>query len=982
MESATSSDVISEDAIQALARECADLHQQRAWERLRVRAAQLLRAATAAGTVAVQNLARQYLAGASRAAGDARAAVTAWGMVIETADPARRSLQAVAHGNRANALVDLGLLDEALPDFEQALELESDIEGRRAILSNRANAYVALGELRMAAAQLRERSRELRRAGASGEPLAVALDNEAMAVLRLGQNDLAAALLQEAAEELDADTGIEARVLNALARAEVALADEHRAAAAAAFMQGYELAFEWAETQVDAEHYANAAAAPDSVAAHPGLDGFVAGLAAKEAGQPGPALMVWKQARTVAAEAGDHELALRIDANAGALLSDAGDIQQAEAILRSVIEEAGARGLALPESLAWGTLATLAAEGADLHLPTGVLGALARSAVLLSTQAAIVARAGASAQQAEWQAPDNGQLDNGLGKQARRMFALETARVHFEKAIAVAHRRDASAFALANRLGNLLDTLDLMLETGLGLSPDPDAASSPARVRARADAVAAELAEAAGRDDLPLRGVAVARKVLGEHAARTDRSAAIGHLRLAVEALEGQRQQLPPGEGRSAVTFNMRWTYRLLARFLREKGDNAGAFDALQGVKGRRLIDLLGASAPDGPRDGVPTAVEVRTWLRDGRLPAGTVVVDLAVEEDALVAYLVAADGVSVVTRPGPTRRLSDIERGDVLERQQRVVTLCRQDTQLTGLVQAVDEKLAADASVLIVPDGPLHNLPLHLVPVAGQAWCERRRIGFAATAGAARFFTAHRTAPAAALVAGDSSAAKPLPHAAAECHEIAAMLGTTPLVGPGVCTREAVVAALSTGERDVVHLAVHGRGDARRGGRASLLLGEQDWVGFDQLARLPWRARLVVFSGCSTAVGGLRHQRDFLDVASAAAEAGVSSVIACLWPIGDASARVFMTALYQWWVPRRGVAVDLREGMDHARSALRAWLLTETARGGPRDGRTISTTPITLPAAPVDPTTADTLQWAPFILLGDPVQSAAPGLG
>jgi CHAT domain-containing protein len=213
-----------------------------------------------------------------------------------------------------------------------------------------------------------------------------------------------------------------------------------------------------------------------------------------------------------------------------------------------------------------------------------------------------------------------------------------------------------------------------------------------------------------------------------------------------------------------------------------------------------------------------------------------------------------------------------------------------------------------------------------------------------------------------------------PLPYAAEECKLVARLLGVEPLTGPHLCTRSAIEAALSQGVHDVVHLAVHGRGDPRHGGRASVLLGERDWVMFDELAALPWRTELVVFSGCSTAVSGLRHQRDFLGVAQAAAQAGAAAVIACLWPVGDRAASVFMQAFYEWFVPRRrSGSVDLREGLGVARSTLRGLGSTSHAPEPRRDARVVLEQAST-GAAESDPESMAIGDWAPFVVLGNPL--------
>src|SRR5262249_37895219 len=149
--------------------------------------------------------------------------------------------------------------------------------------------------------------------------------------------------------------------------------------------------------------------------------------------------------------------------------------------------------------------------------------------------------------------------------------------------------------------------------------------------------------------------------------------------------------------------------------------------------------------------------------------------------------------------------------------------------------------------------------------------------------------------------VAGDSRG--DLPHAAAECREVAALLGTSPLIGQQ-CTRGAIEAELRSRSLDIVHLAMHGRGDPRRGGRSSLLLangaGDTEWVNFGELITFDWKVNLVVFSGCSTGVTGPQHGHQLIGVASAAMEAGAAAVIGCLWPVGDEAAKLFMTVLYQ----------------------------------------------------------------------------------
>jgi hypothetical protein len=160
-------------------------------------------------------------------------------------------------------------------------------------------------------------------------------------------------------------------------------------------------------------------------------------------------------------------------------------------------------------------------------------------------------------------------------------------------------------------------------------------------------------------------------------------------------------------------------------------------------------------------------------------------------------------------------------------------------------------------------------------------------------------------------------------------------------------------------------------------GGRSSLLFasegGGTEWVPFDELAKLPWNARLVVFSGCSTAVAGPRQGHELVGVARAALEAGAGAVLACLWPVGDPAAEVLMTAFHSSLShARMARPTDLRVLLDEARTVLEAWVRSNV-QGRRRDGcRDLVPADATAPT--IDLSVGRILAWAPFVLYGDPI--------
>jgi hypothetical protein len=113
--------------------------------------------------------------------------------------------------------------------------------------------------------------------------------------------------------------------------------------------------------------------------------------------------------------------------------------------------------------------------------------------------------------------------------------------------------------------------------------------------------------------------------------------------------------------------------------------------------------------------------------------------------------------------------------------------------------------------------------------------------------------------------------------------------------------------------------------------------------------------------------------------VARAALEAGAASVLACLWPIRDAVARIFMGAFYAALARERvNGDVDLRLVVDEARSAVGAQAdASMLANGRRRDGR-----PVPATHTPASTTSPDGVElWAPFVLFGRPTLPPSPSL-
>jgi CHAT domain-containing protein len=452
----------------------------------------------------------------------------------------------------------------------------------------------------------------------------------------------------------------------------------------------------------------------------------------------------------------------------------------------------------------------------------------------------------------------------------------------------------------------------------------------------------------------------------------TDQQAAEG-LKAAAALLEQLRRSRPPGTARSDLDREYHVYPSLLRRLRDSNATGVEEFSYLQRMRARRLMETLTAAGGD-PEPFEPVTVgELQELL--ARQPRLTTFVDITETDAGLRAYLVDRAGLRTVDVNGGVAELHRVQWGDVRKRATEVVALVAGSQILADLAAVVTGQLNDGSTVLLTVDDGLANLPLHAIPVGDMAWGDVVSIGRIPAAGVLRFTPADRAWSGQAVVAGDSH--NDLPGAHGECVAVADKLGAVPIIGDA-CTVGAVRDALTVPDNrlDVVHLAVHGRADARRGGRSSLLFaGERPtWVAFSDLAELPWNANLIVLSGCSTAVGGPRNGLGLYGVAQAAAEAGATTVIASLWPVDDTSAEIFMKAFYGELSGRRGSGlIDLRELMDHARTRLRQ----TTSLGQPalrRDGREL----IIDEQDSDPPATGDALQtammhWAPFVLIGEP---------
>jgi CHAT domain-containing protein len=335
------------------------------------------------------------------------------------------------------------------------------------------------------------------------------------------------------------------------------------------------------------------------------------------------------------------------------------------------------------------------------------------------------------------------------------------------------------------------------------------------------------------------------------------------------------------------------------------------------------------------------------------RLPARAAVLYYVALNDRLLVWLITRDGERLAEIAVHTAELGAriaqlrvrINRGD------NEIVLRPQLAELYELlVRPLASAIAGDATIVVVPDGPIHDLPFaalfdqranrfvvddHAVVVAPSL-----AVFIAASDRARRL---PREA-ADALVVGSpdvdpriEDVLPRLPGAEREAREIAALYGATPIVGPQATKARFLADAPA---RAVVHFAGHAVANVTQPRLSrllfapdpsdvskSLLFGyELDGVRFE-------RTRLVVLAACGTASGVITTSEGVLNMSRAFLAAGAPTVIATQWDIDDRSATELFVSLHRWMRAGHGPADALRRSMLEARhradprvGALRQW--------------------------------------------------------
>jgi hypothetical protein len=389
----------------------------------------------------------------------------------------------------------------------------------------------------------------------------------------------------------------------------------------------------------------------------------------------------------------------------------------------------------------------------------------------------------------------------------------------------------------------------------------------------------------------------------------------------------------------------------------------------------RLLIEQSGRHRP-AMLNELRTALDARTallvfavgaWLDDS---FGELVILLTrdTEDVAFVmeplpfADVQMGDEITVLTSPvGPAyaelRRSIQADPGPALVATEPGSRLENLEAHVGRLV----ESLAALPSrgidrLCVVPHGPRHYFPFHLVGKEGSPLASRMTVTYLPnlallySRGDAR---PRRATPIASFGLGYDDRPRaglpPIPKARDEAAAVAAIFGEE-AVPETDATKSRLITALR--QCRFVHLSAHGRHNVDAPSFQTIFLrgesGEGRLVAHELLSLDLRGLELVTLSACETALGRFDRNENLRGLPAALLLAGAETIIGTLWPVSAAAARTFFPVLYTGVAAGDDVRDAFRAAQEETRRqypAYRDWGPFYLAgglshQGGQRNGR------------------------------------------
>jgi len=321
-------------------------------------------------------------------------------------------------------------------------------------------------------------------------------------------------------------------------------------------------------------------------------------------------------------------------------------------------------------------------------------------------------------------------------------------------------------------------------------------------------------------------------------------------------------------------------------------------------------------------------------------LPNGVAVVDYAVLDSLVAAFVVTSDAAAVDVlpiTPGALRTaLASLYAGvaprvgGAVDRSRARVDRRAMAQLGQGLVAPLVSRISGSRALVVIPDGPLHLVPFDALPLAdgpsAELLLDRFVVQLAPTLAAARSARGALGEGRVVVVAGDGTAG-PVPGVEREVSGIQKAASRHPIIWlSGSDATEDRVRDESRGA-SILHFAAHARPNYHSPDMSEVFLrpgaNHDGRLQAHEIRTLLLSRALVVLSACETAGGRVVAGEGPLSLSRAFLQAGAAQVVATLWPVGEDAAD-FMADFYGELARGRQPAEALHAAKHAARGASR----------------------------------------------------------
>ncbi len=423
-----------------------------------------------------------------------------------------------------------------------------------------------------------------------------------------------------------------------------------------------------------------------------------------------------------------------------------------------------------------------------------------------------------------------------------------------------------------------------------------------------------------------------------------------------VRLAERDRQQINDAYGRSLFLASRQKTYHAMIDFqFASKRDPAQGFNYSEIAKSRTLLDALGGSGGLKSADGKIAlfgGAQPLTLNQVQRsLPESAQIVAYTVADERLMVWLVTSNdffSAGVDVSAGRLRQLTSDYLANLRSRRASE-SLKRQAAELYQmLISPLAAKLDRNRVLCVVPDGVLSQLPFAalVAPETDRYLVEDFPLLVAPSASIlSRTLAAARakraTAAEAFLGIGNPRfnqqrfpGLPALPSAEEEINQAKTFYDQALARTREHATESALTGKM--GDYEIVHIAAHVLIDEQSPLQSSIALAEEatDQKGWranhdgrlqaHEIFRLKLaRTRLVILSGCRSALGSPTRAEALSALAQAFLTAGAGAVIASLWDVDDQSAAELMQSFHQRHALGRAQRLAFAEALRQAQIAL-----------------------------------------------------------